>query len=36
MFMNYLKSGKILTYYLLKKKMKNGLILFAHVEKDSH
>ena len=28
--------GMILRYYLLKKRMRNGLILYVHVEKDSH
>ena len=29
-------NGMILKYCLLKKRMKNGLILYVHVEKDSH
>ncbi len=30
------KNGMILKYYLLKKRMKNGLILCVHVERESH
>ncbi len=29
------ENGMILEYYPLKKKMKNGLILYVHVEKES-
>lgn len=29
------KNGMILRYYLLKKRMRNGLILCVHAERDS-
>ena len=33
--LNYRKNGMILRYYLLKKRMRNGLILCVHAERDS-